>query len=100
MATQNPTHKVHEGRNVKRFREMRGWKQEGLADEMGEDWSQRKISLLEQKETIEPEILQLVSVALNIPVEVFQNLDDEQAINNVVNNTANFDHCQQPIIFQ
>lgn len=95
MATQNPTHKVHEGRNVKRFREMRGWKQEGLADEMGEDWSQRKISLLEQKETIEPEILQLVSVALNIPVEVFQNLDEEQAINNIVNNNT-FDHCNQP----
>ncbi|MDI3320460.1 helix-turn-helix domain-containing protein [Pinibacter soli] len=98
MATHNPTHKIHEGRNVKRFREMRGWKQEGLADEMGEEWTQRKISLLEQKETIEPEILLLVSTALNIPVEVFQNLDDEQAIN-VISNTANFDHCQQPSFF-
>ncbi|MBV4355514.1 helix-turn-helix domain-containing protein [Pinibacter aurantiacus] len=98
MATHNSTHKIHEGRNVKRFREMRGWKQEGLADEMGEEWNQRKISLLEQKETIEPDILLLVSTALNIPVEVFQNLDEEQAIN-VISNTANFDHCQQPSFF-
>jgi transcriptional regulator with XRE-family HTH domain len=98
MATHNPTHKIHEGRNVKRFREMRGWKQEGLADEMGEECIQRKISLLEQKETIEPEILLLVSTALNIPIEVFQNLDEEQAIN-VISNTANFDHCQQPSFF-
>ncbi|MGN6437566.1 MAG: hypothetical protein ACTHMM_13585 [Agriterribacter sp.] len=39
--------KIHEGRNVKRFREMRGLKQEALADMLGDDWSQKKISQLE-----------------------------------------------------
>ena len=45
---------IHQGRNIKRFREMLGIKQEGLALELGDDWNQRKISLLEQKEVIEP----------------------------------------------
>jgi hypothetical protein len=38
--------KVHQGRNVKRFREMLGIKQEALADQRGGDWSQKKTSLL------------------------------------------------------
>ena len=44
---------IHQGRNIKRFREMLGLKQEGLAYELGEDWSQKKVSLLEQKEVVE-----------------------------------------------
>ena len=59
--------KVHEGRNVKRFREMLGIKQEALAAGLGEDWTQKKISLLEQKETIEPGILDQVAKILNVP---------------------------------
>jgi len=34
--------KIHEGRNVKRFREMLGIKQDALAFELGEDWNQEK----------------------------------------------------------
>jgi len=41
--------KIHHGRNIKRFREMMGIKQEALAHELGEDWSQKKISLLVAK---------------------------------------------------
>ena len=73
--------KIHEGRNVKRFREMLGIKQEALAYVLGEDWNQKKISLLEQKETIDAPLLQQISAALKIPVEAFQNFDEEQAIN-------------------
>lgn len=76
---------IHEGRNVKRFREMLGIKQDALAFELGEGWNQKRISLLEQKETIEPAILQQVSAALKIPVEAFQNFDEEQAINIIAN---------------
>lgn len=78
--------KIHEGRNVKRFREMLGIKQDALAYELGEDWNQKKISLLEQKKTIELPLLQEVSRALKIPVEAFQNFDEEQAVN-VISNT-------------
>lgn len=80
---------IHEGRNVKRFREMLGIKQEALAFELGDDWNQRKISLLEQKETIEADLLAQISGVFKIPVEAFQNFDEEQGINNIVANTFN-----------
>ena len=78
--------KIHQGRNVKRFREMLGIKQETLASELGDDWNQKKISLLEQKETIEPDLLEQVAKALKIPAEAIKNLDDE-AIFNIIGNT-------------
>lgn len=78
--------KIHQGRNVKRFREMLGIKQEALAYDLGEDWNQKKISLLEQKEVIEDPLLQKISEVLKIPVEAFQNFDEEQAVN-IISNT-------------
>jgi transcriptional regulator with XRE-family HTH domain len=73
--------KVHQGRNVKRFREMLGMKQEALAQELGEDWNQKKISLLEAKEEIEPELLEQVAKVLKVPSEAIKNFDEEAAIN-------------------
>jgi len=87
------TKQIHEGRNVKRFREMLGIKQDALAADLGDDWNQQKISLLEQKETIDPAILQQISAALKIPAEAIQNFDEEQAVN-IISNT--FDNCNQP----
>lgn len=83
-----PTGKIHQGRNVKRFREMLGIKQEALAYELGEDWSQKRVSLLEAREVIEPTVLHQLSDVLKIPVEAFQNLNDEQAVN-IISNTVN-----------
>jgi transcriptional regulator with XRE-family HTH domain len=77
--------KVHQGRNVKRFREMLGIKQEALAFDLGEDWNQKKISMLEQKEVVEEALLQKISEVMKIPVEAFQNFDEEQAINIIAN---------------
>lgn len=85
--------KIHQGRNVKRFREMLGIKQEALAFDLGEDWNQKKISILEQKEVVEEALLQKISEVLKIPVEAFRNFDEEQAIN-IISNT--FDNCHQP----
>ncbi|WP_276379991.1 helix-turn-helix transcriptional regulator [Flavobacterium sp. H4147] len=73
--------KIHQGRNVKRFREMLGIKQEALAFDLGNDWNQKKISMLEQKDVIEDDMLKQISNILKIPVEAFQNFDEEQAIN-------------------
>lgn len=67
---------------------MLGIKQDALAFALGEDWSQKKISMLEQKEVIEDEMLQQISGALKIPVEAFRNFDEEQAIN-IISNTVN-----------
>ncbi len=80
--------KIHHGRNIKRFREMMGIKQEALAFSLGPDWSQKKISLLEQKEEVEEELLRQVGEILRIPVEAFQNFDEEQAVN-IISNTFN-----------
>ena len=77
--------KIHQGRNVKRFREMLGVKQEALAFDLGNDWNQNKISMLEQKDVIEDAILDQISQALKIPVEAFQNFDEEQAVNIIAN---------------
>ncbi|WP_432671104.1 XRE family transcriptional regulator [Flavobacterium sp. SM2513] len=78
--------KIHQGRNVKRFREMLGIKQEALAYDLGIDWNQKKISMLEQKEVIDSSILSQISSSLKIPVEAFQNFDEEQAVN-IISNT-------------
>ncbi|MEH7889224.1 helix-turn-helix transcriptional regulator [Elizabethkingia meningoseptica] len=79
--TTTPNHKIHQGRNIKRFREMLGIKQDALAYELGDDWNQQKVSLLEQKETIETPLLQQISAVLKIPVEAIQNFNEEQAVN-------------------
>jgi len=84
--------KIHQGRNVKRFREMLGLKQESLATELGEDWTQKKVSLLEQKETIEDNLLEQVAKALKVPVEAIKNFDEEKAIFNIQNNYDNATH--------
>ena len=84
--TTDTNDKIHQGRNVKRFREMLGIKQEALASELGDDWNQKKISLLEQKETIEPDLLEQVAKALKVPKEAIENFDEEAAIFNIQNN--------------
>jgi len=81
---------IHQGRNVKRFREMLGIKQEALALELGDDWNQRKISLLEQKEVIESELLEQVAKALKVPVEAIKNFDEDAAISIVANTFTDF----------
>jgi len=83
-----PNDKIHEGRNVKRFREMLGIKQDALAADLGDDWNQQRVSLLEQKETIDTGLLKQISAALKIPVEAFKNFDDEQAVH-IISNTFN-----------
>lgn len=79
--------KIHQGRNVKRFREMLGLKQEGLAMELGEDWNQKKVSLLEAKEEIEPALLEQVAKVLKVPGEAIKNFDEQAAIN-IIGNTV------------
>lgn len=78
---------IHEGRNVKRFREMLGIKQEALAAALGEDWNQKKISLLEAKDKIEAAILEDVAKALKIPADAIKNFTEEAAIN-IIGNTV------------
>jgi len=98
--TATPNKRIHEGRNVKRFREMLGIKQEALAFELGEEWNQKKVSILEQKESIEASILQKVSGVLKIPVEAIKNFDEEQAIYNISCNFSDYAVNNNGINFQ
>lgn len=86
--------KIHHGRNVKRIRETLGIKQEGLALEMGDDWNQRKISLLEQKEEIEDEVLEEIAKGLKVPVDAIKNYNEDAAISIISNTFQDFkDHA-------
>ncbi|WP_374172725.1 XRE family transcriptional regulator [Flavobacterium tructae] len=64
---------------------MFGIKQEVLAYELGEDWNQKKISMLEQKEVIEKNILEQVAKILKVPTEAIENFDEDMAINIIAN---------------
>lgn len=65
-----------------------GIKQEVLAFELGEDWSQKKVSLLEQKEEIEEDLLRQVAEVLKVPAEAIKNFTEEAAVN-IISNTFN-----------
>ncbi len=56
---------VHEGRNVKRLRDLLGIKQSTLAFDLA--LSQQAVSAMEQKEKIDEKMLEDVAKALKVP---------------------------------
>ena len=79
MMTENNSTRVHEGRNVKRIREILGIKQETLASDLG--MNQQKISLLEGKEKLDDEVLLDVAKALKVSPETIRNFNEQAAFN-------------------
>ncbi|MCD8741969.1 XRE family transcriptional regulator [Mucilaginibacter roseus] len=67
---------------------MLGLKQEALALALGDDWSQKRVSLMEGKEVIEEDILAQVATILKVPVEAIKNLDEDKAVQ-IIANTFN-----------
>lgn len=90
---------IHQGRNVKRFREMLGLKQDALAYELGDDWNQKKISQLEQKELIDDPLLEQIAKLLKVPVEAIKNFDEEAAVNIISNTVNNHDNANGNSLF-
>ncbi len=86
------TAKKHIGRNIARIREMRGMKQETLAELLGV--SQQKISLFENAEELEDVKLEPIAKALEISVEALKNFSEEGVINyfNSFNEAVNHSH--------
>lgn len=80
------TAQKHIGRNIARIREMRGMKQETLAELLGV--SQQKISLFENAEALEDTKLEPIAEALEISVEALKNFS-EDAVFNIISNTFN-----------
>lgn len=74
---------VHEGRNIKRVREILGKKQEELAVDLG--ITQQAVSLLEAKEVIDPKMLEDVAKALRVTPDAIRNFNDEAAVNYIAN---------------
>lgn len=88
---------VHHGRNIKRIREIQGIKQEALAIELGDDWNQKKVSLLEAKERIDDGLLSEVARALKVSPEAIKSFNDESVFNNISNvfhDHASLINCQ------
>lgn len=78
--------RVHQGKNIKRFRDILGVKQETLAEKL--EMTQQAFSKLEQKEQIDDKTLKKVAEILHIPVEAIKNATDEVAFN-IIGNTFN-----------
>jgi len=76
---------IHQGRNIKRFREMLGIKQDVLAIDLG--LSQQAISALEQKEALDADMLEKIAAILKVPAEAIKSFDEEAAISYI--NTFN-----------
>jgi transcriptional regulator with XRE-family HTH domain len=89
--------KVHQGRAVKRMREILQVKQETLADAL--NISQQSVSLLETKETIDPETLEQIAKTLNVSVEAIKNFSEEGVINIVANTVNNHDNANGNSLF-
>ena len=83
---------IHHGRNIKRIREIQGIKQEALAIELGEDWNQKKISLLEAKEEIDDKLLSEVAKALKVSPEAIKNFNEEAAVNIIATTFTSHDN--------
>tara|TARA_R110002020_G_scaffold185364_2_gene382932 strand:- start:11708 stop:12103 length:396 start_codon:yes stop_codon:yes gene_type:complete len=76
----------HIGRKIARIRELRGMKQETLAQELG--ISQQSISHIEQSETLDDAKLEEVAKVLGVTKEGIENFNEETVLN-VISNTFN-----------
>lgn len=79
----------HIGRNISRIRELRGLKQEALAQAIGV--SQQSISNIEASETVDEEKLNAIAEILGVSVEAIKNYSDETVLNVINNNFTSHD---------
>ena len=85
---------VHEGRNVKRIREILGIKQEALADQLG--LSQQAVSSLEQKEALDKETLEKIAKILKVTPEAIKSFNEETTINFI---SSTFNHHDNSSVY-
>ncbi|WP_108424465.1 helix-turn-helix domain-containing protein [Flagellimonas amoyensis] len=81
MPTETKTN--HIGRKIARIRELRGMKQETLAEELG--ISQQSVSTLEKSEIIEDKKLEEIAKALGVTKEGIENFSEESVLNIISN---------------
>jgi len=90
--------RVHHGRNMRYWRKMRDKSQKDVAEKM--NVSQQLISKLEDTEKMEPDTLQKVAAALEIPVEAIKDFEADKPVNFIANKVEisdtsqpNFEHA-------
>lgn len=71
--------KNNHGANAKRWREWRGVKQDVLAEQIGV--SQATLSAYEKRGNLEPEVIEKIAKALDIPEEAITELGEATSIN-------------------
>ncbi|HEY4149372.1 MAG TPA: helix-turn-helix transcriptional regulator [Chitinophagaceae bacterium] len=81
---------VHEGYNVKRIREIMGVKQDALAVGLG--LTQQAVSLLEQKEALDKDMLEKIAKVLKVTPEAIKNFAPDSAVNIISNTVTNYDN--------
>lgn len=81
------TQKKHLGRNISRIREMKGMKQETLAELLG--ISQQKMSVIENTADLDDAKLDDIAKALEVPSQAIKEYSDEKMLNIITNNTFN-----------
>ncbi|MFG4003799.1 helix-turn-helix domain-containing protein [Flavobacterium aquidurense] len=69
----------HIGRNISRIRELKGMKQEILAEAIG--LSQQTVSNIEGSEEVDSNKLEQIAKALGVTVEAIENFSEESIIN-------------------
>jgi transcriptional regulator with XRE-family HTH domain len=67
------------GRKIGRIRELRGIKQEILAEELGV--SQQTVSRMEQSDVVEKELLEKVAKILGVTPDAIKNFSEEAVVN-------------------
>lgn len=72
--------KIHEGKNLKRIREIMGIKQEALGQKCESKFDQRRISEFENSWTISEPALKELADALGVTVEFIRAFNEEKAI--------------------
>lgn len=76
---------THIGRKISRLRELRGMKQDALAELLG--ISQQSVSKMEQSEQIEELTLERVAKALGVTSGAIRNFSEDALFNNIQNNS-------------
>ena len=90
----------HIGKKIERIRELRGMKQETLAEGLG--ITQQAVSKMEQSKNIDDEKLKRVADILGVTADNIKKFNEEVAICNIQNNndsatTNNLTYNQNPL---
>lgn len=86
------------GNKVRRIREISGMKQFTLAEKC--NWSQQKMSKIENSETIDEEDLAAIAKNLGVTPDFIKNFRDEKAVYNIMNAYDSSENSEnyQPVI--